>query len=178
MARPNRPRLLREGNSSRPLEVRQGEQPVRRDDPEPDIPPLELEKRGTLYLVKRQRYRSRNNPGEPIEGKIEAIFSNPLAAEAWIRERVRSSVRSALRWWRQYPHFHLGRTSLPPELLRDLVLDMGLEPPGLAECRDNKAWQAWCEQQAPLMDDWQLERFLLALDQDDRYVVVPIDLCE
>jgi hypothetical protein len=105
-------------------------------------------------------------------GKIVAAFSNHVEAEQDAVERERTAWRRAcettdrIRWaeW----------TSLPPTLIGDLCLDLGLPAPmSVANCWDLTAW-VWWQCVAPLMDGWQRERLRLAMDRFSRYRVVAV----
>jgi hypothetical protein len=112
---------------------------------------------------------------EDDQGYILATFTDAHLAE----ERLAAKVRAWWQTWLQEPEFAIERMShLSPELLCDLVQDLGLEPPPPEKCRDDQTWLAWWKATDPLMSDWQRQRFLQALDRWPPYRLVVVDLCE
>jgi hypothetical protein len=132
---------------------------------------------GTVCLVKSPYH------GDPYKGLVEAYEDGSGYVRAVCPTRASAEAhreRLARQWrahWLTGGYFCLKEmTSLPPALLRDLVLDLGLEPPALEVCGEDSAWTAWWAEAGPRMSDWQRARFLEALDRDGGYWVeeVPV----
>jgi hypothetical protein len=182
-------RILYEGTSNKPL-ARTGEEssgPVlsfrgqpdsspepgssARAHPAPEAPVIV----GRLHLVKF----AVDDYGHPLHdqgaGRIQKTFADPVLAEEYLRKAIREWHER----WLANPWFDLARsTSLTPGLLRDLVMDLGLEPPAL-DAESDEAWLAWWQQTAPHTNDWQRQQFLSALlDKANCYRLVPVDLAE
>jgi hypothetical protein len=171
-------RTLYEGTLSRPLAA-----------PGESSPPLGLAFRqearlppghqpapvGRLYVVKL----TLDDYGRVVEdggGVIEKTFADASLAEEYLRRRIHGWQQR----WLQEPWFEVARmSSLTPGLLRDLVMDLGLEPPPPEAVEDDEAWLAWWKATAPLANDWQRERFLDALlDRSACFRVFTVDLVE
>jgi hypothetical protein len=127
-----------------------------------------------VFLVKQiSRSHWRREPREDREGRILAAFGSLGEAELDVEERDRNE-------WHNHctsgGFFTLEWTSLPPEILGDLFLDLGI-PPCPPETRDNwKDIWFWWKQTAPLLDGVQRERLRKAMDRfsNCRIVTVPV----
>jgi hypothetical protein len=170
----HKPRVLREGNSSRALEIHPRAHPSSLSEKEEwvsaTVRPPDRESAATVYLVK---WGWRAAEGE---GRIVAAFRDRDGAERWLEDEAREQSR----FWRNHPSFYSDMTSLPLRVLRDLVLDLGLEPPTLEECDSEAAWKAWCASQGPHLNDRQLQCFFDALDlwRLKGYTIVPVEFRE
>jgi hypothetical protein len=142
--------------------------PVEKPTEQPKFRPAPISTFGAIYLVKSPYYGDPWNGEGPAyddgSGYVIAAYAHRAAAE-------RHRAELALKWrkeWLTNPLFRLSEvTSYPPALLRDWVLDLGLDAPTLEECHVDEAWQAWWERIAPQMTDGQRERFLAAMDRAD-----------
>jgi hypothetical protein len=130
-----------------------------------------------VYLVKESgaRYPLRcwQNPG--FEGRTLAVFADRRQAEQDILARDKDDWRCRCE---QPVYFSLEWTSLPPTILGDLLLDLGITPCPVQDDRYSRAASDWWKQTAPLIDGWQRERLLRALDRFSNYRVVPVPLAE
>ncbi len=131
--------------------------------------------RPVARLFQLRQYECYGPQGEEDRGYILATFTDAHLAE----ERLAAEVRAWWQTWQQEPEFAIERMShLSPELLCDLVQDLGLEPPAPEKCRDDQVWLAWWKATDPLMSDWQRQRFLQALDRWPPFHLEAVDLCE
>jgi hypothetical protein len=170
MSKPER--TFYEGTSCRPLSSTAASLPApaspQGSQPE-EAPPAPV---GRLYLVK-EGFDSRAETLPDGEGVILQAFAEEALAHAFLRRLTRED-------WLRNPWFSLSSTtSLTPGLLRDLVMDLGLEPPPLESVAEDQAWLAWWNGTSPRLAGWQRERFLDALlDRSPGYRIVPVDLAE
>jgi len=128
---------------------------------------------GELYLVVDVD-GSHGRRADLSQGQIVAAFANRYEAEQDALDRERSDWHHACEegWYNR------NWTSLPPELIGDLFLDLGVPaPPSEAEHGYEAVWH-WWRQTAPHMDGWQRERLRLAMDRFSRYRVVPVPMAE
>jgi hypothetical protein len=155
-----------EGNSGRSL--RHASRPVISFHAEPDsvIAPVPETAR-KLYLLKREKER--------LQGNIVEAFLCRQEANAELARRRSGHQQSWLaRPWFQLPEL----TSLSPEVFRDAVLDLGLEPPPAGAEDDEEVWAAWWQEQAPLMGEWRRQQFVALLDRLAPFLVVEVPLVE
>jgi hypothetical protein len=130
---------------------------------------------GELFLTK-DAGPSPLRSADARDGKIVTAFSNRLEAEQDALERDRDAWRRVCESpdrfrWNEW-------TTLPPELIGDLFLDLGVPaPPSEAEQGYQALWD-WWKQTAPLTDGWQRERLRLALDRFSRYRVVAVPVAD
>ena len=79
-------------------------------------------------------------------GKVEAVFADRAAAERRCRELDAAVKRQPcppglMMWWPDAPEELAAYTTLPIPVLRDWLMDAGLEPPKkLKTIRDLTAW--------------------------------------
>jgi hypothetical protein len=151
-----RPRVLYEGNSSRPLAR---------------LPQPRQEK---LYVV----YESvPGAPGEVPERTALGAFLDRDSAEAHRDELAQELDERA-----DAPVFEASAleelTSLEPAPLHDWMLDLGLCPPPLEECQSPSTWAFWWYECCNSMAGWQRVRVRQAFDRAPRraFTVVEIDL--
>jgi hypothetical protein len=129
---------------------------------------------GEVFLVKGDNtswHRSRDNPQK--EGRIQAVFKSRPEAEQDALHRDREE------WHRMClfsGFFTLDWTSLPPALVGDLFLDLGVPGPPLEEEVGYEAVWEWWRRTAPTLDGWQSERLRQAMDRFADHRVVPAPL--
>ncbi len=117
---------------------------------------------------------------EDIEGRYKATVMGVFRDWQQAEDRLVSETAAWWQRWLQAPWFSITEmASLPPELLQDLILDMGLVPP-MPEVHDScdEMWLTWWERTCPVMNRWQRERFLTALDLAPPFRMESMDLCE
>jgi hypothetical protein len=116
------------------------------------------------YLVYRLEARG---PGQPPRASRQGAFLDRDSAEALRAERDRQEAVARPSPFN--PYLALAEhTTWVPALLRDLVLDLGLEPPD--NFHDALAWDEWWGRAA--LDGWQRAEVRRALDLTGAHHVV------
>jgi hypothetical protein len=158
----------REGNSSAPL----GYVPVA--GKEKATPPAPVRVIGRIYLFKDSRYVL-DGVADTGGGPILAAFACRAEAEAALQAHRREHLDA----WLAHPHFHFHcLTSLSPEVFRDAVLDLGLEPPPPAAADDPWAWEDWWRAGEAVIGEWRRWQLMSLFDLLSPYRVVEVPLAE
>jgi hypothetical protein len=174
--KPRQPINYREGNSSWMLDSGESPFPLGLCFQVQSAAALALQslphRRGvTIYVVKHAE-DDQGRPAEPGFGSIMGVYPTKPAAE---QRRLELVDRERRHFW-QHGYEVLGKTSLPPAVLGDLVLDLGLTPPP-SDVEDLcQAWEEWFADNRGAMCDWQRQEFLDALDLLGRFSVIDLEL--
>jgi hypothetical protein len=116
-----------------------------------------------------QRLRGPANWGVPL-----AAFWDRTQAAAFCRECTRA-FQTAKPPFGSAPECH---TSLPPEVFRDFLLDLGLDPPQAdPQLPPAQMWHAWWNQIIPRLTPWQRAKLWEVSDREELYQVAQVE-CE
>lgn len=166
-AKPDSARML-EGKSSRTLGTWIAAATLTDPEPEPEAA-------SKVYLIKQVPDTYEGLPPQGDEGHIVRAFFDRCTAESYLSECVREQREQ----WLRRPFFDLPHlTSLPPMVFRDVVQDIGLEPPPAGWAGLTSGWACWWAIKSPAMSDWQRQQFVSALDLLPGYRLVAVDLLE
>lgn len=160
------PHRTLEGNPSRLLGPWLAAATITAPEPEPA---------DKVYLIKQVHDSYDGLPVQDGEGHIVRAFFDRCTAESYLSECVREQREQ----WLRRPFFDLPHlTSVPPLVFRDVVQDLGLEPPPASWAGLTSGWACWWAIKSPGMSDWQRQQFVVALDLLPSYRLVAVDLLE
>jgi hypothetical protein len=156
-----------EWSRSTPISHRVVELPLGKWDPaqprEVESHPLQGDKLPIVF-----RTRGQEEEGEPL-----AAFKTANEAEEFKEECVKAyqATRSPFEFALKVS------TSFPDKVLRDWILDLGLEPPPVASAgfRDWQRWLNWWSQVESAVTDWQRAQIWQVMDRIQPYTVITVD---